>query len=158
MAASVKTLASTYVSDPSNATTLAPVYRNGRERHIESGLVTVNEAQVASTIKLGWVPKGAYIVEGTVYNSALGTNTQLTLGVVGKSGTTYDNDADAFLAAYATASAAKTLFPDVASANAGTSPYQVTDPEGAYVLATVANANTAASNQTVSASITWVQD
>lgn len=158
MAASVKTLYGTGAAVPSDATTLAPVYTRGRQRVSESSLVTVNEAQAASTVRLAWIPKGAYVLKGELYNSALGASVLLSLGIVGKSGTTYDNDADGFAAAFDASSAAKTTFPAVAIANAGTCPYQVTDPEGAWVIATVSNANTAASNQTVSASITWVQD
>jgi len=157
MAASVKAYTGVKATAPTDTTTLAPVYRNGRVRVCEDYVTTVNEAQVGSTIKLGWFPKGSWILGGTIAGGTLAANVTCTVGVVGVSGTSYDNDADAFNAATALTNTNITMGDNTARV-AQTIPYQVTDPKGAYVLVTTANANTAASNQTITASINWVQD
>ena len=71
---------------------------------------------------------------------------------------TADNDANAFNVTATALTNTNITIGDNASRIAQTIPYQVTDPDGAYVIITTENVNTAASNQVVTASINWVQD
>jgi hypothetical protein len=154
-AVNVKGTNATLTDNVANATQLFPYFNRGRVRSAYD-TYTANAVEAASTIKLCYaIPKGAWIMGGKIVHQALGASVTLSVGVIGVSGTAYDNDPDAFLAAgYDASAAGQANLPD----SAGVAPYQVTDPRGAFVIITTAGATTTASDLVIKAFIDVVQD
>lgn len=123
-----------------------PMALGGRLRSAFGRFVAADEA-IASVVRLVWIPFGATIRKGELRYEAMGTSATCKLGILGVSGTTYDNDDDLFIVATEDISAAGvSAFPQVGLSAAGATletkagNYTVTDPEGAYVILTSAGA------------------
>jgi hypothetical protein len=153
-AVNVKGTNATLTNNVTTAKQLYPYITKGRIRSAYD-LYTANAVEAASTIKLCYaIPKGAWIMGGKIVHPAMGASVTFKVGVIGVSGTGYDNDDDAFAAATAVSTAGQIDLPD----SAGVAPYQVTDPQGAFVIITTAGATTTASDLTIKAFIDVVQD
>jgi hypothetical protein len=142
--------------DTSKDRTVSP-YQKGGRRRIAYGKATVNNAAVNDVVQLAWVPYGATITAGRVATSALGANVQLTVGTLAAGSVVADTDADKFATATAAATAVQIGLP-LAALDAANLPYTVTDPAGAYLTATITNANTAATDQTIKGYLEFVLD
>ena len=134
------------VADNSTDRQVEPFQLGGVVRSAYGRFEADGEA-IASVVRLAWLPFGAIIRGGAIRTEAQGAGALLSLGILGVSGTTYDNDADLFLVAGQDINAAVTIdFPASALAAVGTTlynkpgNYKVTDPEGAYIIATTAGA------------------
>lgn len=132
-------------------------YQAGGVCRLAHGVGTVNNAAINDVVLLAWVPKGAVLKGGRVATSALGANVQIMLGTLTAGATAADTDDDRFLAATAAATAVQLGVPS-AALDAANLPYTIQDPKGAYITATIKNANTAATAQTIKAYIEYVVD
>jgi hypothetical protein len=123
-----------------------PQRQGGRRRSISGRFEAAGEA-IGSVLRMAWVPFEATIKNGRLAFEAQGAGALCKLGIVGVSGTDFDNDDDLFLAAGQDIAAAGELtFPAAALAAVGTERdnkpgnYKVTDPDGAYIILTTAGA------------------
>lgn len=132
-------------------------YQNGGVVRVAKGKRTCAADQIADIIRFAWVPKGATIIGGLMANAALGASTTIKLGILGVSGTAFDNDDDVFLAATATSAAAVTAFPGATAGAGGPagSEYTVTDPQGAYIIGVIGGG---AATGLVTAQAYWSMD
>lgn len=120
-------------------------------------------ANAGATMKLCWIPYGATILDGYVTHEATNTSLTTTGGIIGNNGvTTYDNDADLFWTALATATAAESRSAPKRIQKlvmTGTTPgYKVTDPNGAHIILTTAGAANGGSAALFSACVFYVMD
>jgi hypothetical protein len=140
----------------------------GRLRVATDYIAVTASADSGWTAKLCWIPFGATILDGYVTHGATNTATTCKIGIVGVSGTTYDNNDDLFVAAstvMATEAESRSapkrlqvLLPVTDIATAPSAGYKVTDPLGAYILVTSAGAANKASASYLFACAKYVQD
>jgi hypothetical protein len=149
-------------------TKLSTVQLSGRLRIATDSITLTAAADIGATMKLCWIPYGATILDGFVNHGDTDTNVTIKGGVVGVSGTTYDNNDDIFFTALACAteaesrSAPKRLqlmkpVTDIVAA-APTPGYKVTDPAGAYIILTTAGAANGAAAAKFFALVEYVMD
>jgi hypothetical protein len=141
----------------------------GRLRVATDYIAVTASADSGWTAKLCWIPFGATILDGYVTHGATNTATTCKIGIVGVSGTTYDNNDDLFVAASTvmateaeSRSAPKRLqlmkpVTDIVAA-APTPGYKVTDPAGAYIILTTAGAANGAAAAKFFALVEYVMD
>lgn len=153
----VATLATgAYASTQLTGTPLTTLQSGGRVRVATDYITLDAAANSGAVMKLCWIPYGAVIIDGYVIHGATDTSVTVKGGVIGVSGTTYDNNDDIFFTALACATEAESrsapkrlqvMTPVTDVATAPTPGYKVTDPLGAYIILTTggaANGSTAA--------------
>jgi hypothetical protein len=134
------------VSDNTTDRQVKPMALGGRLRSAFGRFQAAGEA-IASVVRLVWLPFGVTIRKGELRYEAQGASVTAKLGILGVSGTGFDNDDDLFIVATEDLSGAGvSVFPQVALSAVGTGlenkpgNYTVTDPEGAYIILTTAGA------------------
>lgn len=120
-------------------------------------------ANSGATMDLCWIPYGATILDGYVTHEATDSSVTTTGGIVGNAGvTTYDDDADLFWTALATATAAESRSAPKRLQKlvmTGTTPgYKVTDPNGAHIRVTTGGAANGNNAALFSACVFYVMD
>ena len=161
-------LTGTYASTQLAGATLTARQSGARVR-VSMDYITLDAAANSGAVmKLGWVPYGATIIDGYITHGATDTSVTVKGGVIGVSGTTYDNNDDIFFTALACATAAESrsapkrlqVMTPVAD-EASTLPsagYKVTDPLGAHVILTTAGAANGSTAAKFYACIQYVMD